>query len=96
MTKKAQTSLLVNPITRDRSLMLAAVRNEAQAEVNRTLIERMLPIMEKEHRGLLDRLQALAARFGMTPAALAQKMLDDRLTLEALEPHDRYPMTAQV
>lgn len=73
MSKVGQ-QVLVSPHTKERVLALAIVRQEAQAEVWRWLVEKALPGLERTHAGLLEELREAFERMDVEPAAALRDM----------------------
>lgn len=94
MVSKVQTQLLLHPDTKTRVGALGIVQRNPQAEVSRTLIERALPRMEREHAADLARLRVVAGDMNMTYAALIKKMTDDKLSLDDVLGRQEYPHPA--
>lgn len=78
MAKVAQ-QVLISPHAKERILACAVVRQEAQAEVNRWLIEAALPALEQTHASLLRELRATLDRLGVNHAAALADMAETRL-----------------
>lgn len=89
--RKVQTQLLMPAETRARATAVAIASGYVRAEVLRQMVDAQMPAMEKRHAAGLARLDAVAARFGMTRGDLAESMADDKLTLEDVEKLDSYP-----
>ena len=89
--RKVQTQLLMPPETRARATAVAIASGYVRAEVLRQMVDAQLPAMEKRHAAALARLDAVAERFGMKRAELAEAMAEDKLTLDDVEKLDAYP-----
>lgn len=96
MSRKVQTQLLVNPITRDRADALALVIPETRAEVLRRALEGGgLAQMEWMYRPQLKQLDPHAKRFGMTRTELAGLMVKQGITLKDLPGIESFPGLAE-
>lgn len=91
--RKVQTQLLMPGELRARATAVAVASGYVRAEVLRQMVEIQMPRWEKLHAPGLERLDAVAKRFGMTRADLAEAMSDDKLMLADVEKLDRYPGT---
>jgi hypothetical protein len=89
--RKVQTQLLMPAESRARATAVAIASGYVRAEVLRQAVDAQLPALEKRHAEGLRRLDAVAERFGMTRAELAESMADDKLTLDDVEKLDAYP-----
>lgn len=91
--RKVQTQLLMPGELRARATAVAIASGYVRAEVLRQMVEIQMTRWEKLHAPGLARLDAVADRFGMSRADLAEAMSDDKLSLVDVEKLDRYPGT---
>lgn len=92
--RKVQTPLVISQATRARIEALAVVRTETRAEVTRVALEGGgLRALERQHAAELAELAQIAHRFALAGGVteLAERMLDDRLTLGEVRGQGSYP-----
>lgn len=89
---KVSTQLLVDPVVRERVQALALVRGQLQADVLRRLVERALPLLERESSKELAELNALLEGFKVHKPDALEAMLKSKTPPAALHGRKRFPL----